>query len=359
MASPMTRQLWSAVETLADAWRRTDVARGYAEVFIDPQHELGRRLKEILSDYGGFEKQKLLLARVLQVIPEYAGFSREPGGAEFLQRGEQLGTAFLWTVEWWRSRLPAYPMMPAPQLVRDGPLSTQELTFRVPWPDELRRQGLQLTSAPPPIVADLLGTTPPSLDEAARAVGAALASCPQVRELEQAQAALTDDGRAALSNARDRARIALRPAQVDAAAGDLALDRLAYREALVADAVDSLQGDARRYSDAFDAVDRLIEQAAALFSQAVVNGPAPKIGPVFRAERLHGGHGWTEVVVPEWVGLFAQIGDVVLFDTPALTDAMYVEGTRLWWKAEQWGSATLSGPLLPDSGGLRASPWPA
>ena len=187
----MTRQLWFAVETLADAWRRTDVARGYAEVFIDPQHELGRRLREILSGYGGFEKQKLLLARVLQVIPEYAGFSREPGGAEFLQRGEQLGTAFLWTVEWWRSRLPAYPMMPAPQLVRDGPLSTQELTFRVPWPDELRRQGLQLTSAPSPIVADLLGTTPPSLDEAARAVGAALASCPQVRELEQVQAALS------------------------------------------------------------------------------------------------------------------------------------------------------------------------
>jgi hypothetical protein len=240
MASPMTRQLWSAVEILADAWRRTDVARGYAEVFIDPQHALSRRLREILSSYGGFEKQKLLLARVLQVIPEYAGFSREPGGAEFLQRGEQLGTAFLWTLEWWRSRLPAYPMMPAPQLVRDGPLSTQELTFRVPWPDELRRQGLQLTSAPPPIVADLLGTTPPSLDEAARAVGAALASCPQVRELEQAQAALTDDGRAALSNARDRARKALRPAQIDAAAGDLALDRLAYREALVADAVDSL-----------------------------------------------------------------------------------------------------------------------
>jgi hypothetical protein len=354
----MTRELWATVEALADAWRRTDVARDYAEVLTDPQHALGRRLREILSSYGGFERQKLLLARILRAVPEYAGFSREPGAAEFLERGGRLGTAFLWTVEWWRSRLPAYPTMPAPQLIRNGPLSTPELTFRVPWPDELRRQGLQLTSAPP-VVAGLLGNTPQSLDEPARAVGAALANCPQVHELERAQAGLTDDGRAALSSARDRARMALRPAQVDAAAGDLALNRLAYREALVANVVDSLQGDARRYIDAFDAVDRLIEQAAALFSQAVVNGPAPKIGPIFRAERLHGGHGWTEVVVPEWVGLFAQIGDVVLFDTPALTDAMYVEGTRLWWKAEQWGSATLSGPLLPDSGGLRASPWPA
>jgi hypothetical protein len=249
--------------------------------------------------------------------------------------------------------------MPAPQLVRNGPLSTRELVFRVPWPEELRRQGLQLTSAPPPVVADLLGTARQSLDEPARAVGAVLANCPQVHELEQAQAALTDDGRAALASARDRVRLALRPAQVDAVAGDLPLDRLNYREGLVAEVIDSLQGDARRYSDAFSSVDRLIEQAAALFSQAVVNGPTPKIGPIFRAERLHGGHGWTEVVVKEWVGLFAQLGDVVLFDTPALTDAMYVEGLRESIKAEQWGSAALSGPLLPDSGGLRASPWPA
>lgn len=355
----MTRELWATVETLADAWGRADVARGYAEVFADSKHELGPRLREILSGYAGLEKQKLLLAHRLRPVPEYAGFAREPGGAEFLERGERLGTAFLWTVEWWRSRLPAYPMMPAPQLVRNGPLSTPELAFRVPWPDELRRQGLQLTSAPPPVVADLLGTTAQSLDEPARAVGAALANCPQVHELEQAQAALTDDGRAALASARDQARMALRPARVDAVAGDLPLTRLDYREALVADVIDSLQGDARRYSDAFSSVDRLIEQAAALFSQVVVNGSAPRIGPIFRAERLHGGHGWTEVVVQEWVGLFAQLGDVVLFDTPALTDAMYVEGLRESIKAEQWGSATLSGPLLPDSGGLRASPWPA
>jgi hypothetical protein len=355
----MTRELWATVEMLADVWRSTDVVQRYAEVFTDPQHALGRRLREILSSYGGFEKQKLLVARLLQVVPEYARFAQEPGGSEFLHRGERLGTAFLWTVEWWRSRLPAYPMMPAPQLVRNGPLSTQELTFRVPWPDELRRQGLQLTPAPPHNVAELLGTTPQSLDEPVRAVGAALGNCPQVHDLRQALTGLTDDGRAALSSARDRARIALRPAQVDAAAGHLELDGLAYREAVVADAVDTLQGEARRYSDAFDAVDRLIEQAAALFSQAVVNGPAPKIGPVFRAERLHGGHGWTEVVVPGWLGLFAKLGDVVLFNTPALTDAMHVEGTGLSWKAEQWGSATLSGPLLPDSGGLRASPWPA
>ena len=353
----MTRQLWAAVETLADAWRRTDVARDYADVFTDPQHTLGRRRREILSGYGGFETQKLLLARILRVLPEYTGFAREPGGAEFLQRGERLGTAFLWTVEWWRSRLPAYPMMPAPQLVRNGPLTTQELTFRVPWPEELRRQGLQLTSAPP-AVAGLLGTAPQPLDQAARAVGTALANCPQVRELEYARLGLTDDGRAALSSARDRARMALQPDQVDAAAGDLARNRLAYREALIADVVDNLQGDARRYCNAFDAVDRLLEQAAALFSQAVVNGPAPKIGPIFRAERLHGGHGWTEVVVPEWVGLFTQLGDVVLFDTPALTDAMHVEGTTLSFKAEQWGSATLAGRLLPDSSWLRASPWP-
>lgn len=354
----MTRQLWAAVESLADAWRGSDVAQEHAKVFTDPQHGLSPRLREILSTYADMEQQRLLLGYLLKTVPESDRLTREPGGAEFLHRGERLARAFLWTVEWWRSRLPSYPMMPAPQLVTNGPLSTRELTFRVPWPKDLRRQGLQLTSAPP-AVADLLGIAPQPLDEAARAVGAALNNCPQVRDLEQTHAGLTDDGQAALADARNRARAALRPEQVDAAAADLALDRLAYREALVGDVVDRLQGDARRYSDAFSAIDRLIEQAAALFSQAVVNGPAPKIQSVVRVERLRGGHGWTEVTVPEWVGLVAQLGDVVLFDTRALTDAMHVEGISLSIEAEQWGSATLSGRLLPDSAGLRASPWPS
>ncbi len=187
----MTRQLWAAVETHADAWRRSDIVRDYAQVVSDPQHGLGQRLQEILSGYSAFAGQRLRLAHLLQVTPEYAGFAQEPGGVEFLQRGERLAKAFLWTVEWWRSRLPAYPMIPALQLVRNGPLSTQELTLRVPWPEELRRQRLQLTSAPP-AVADLLDTAPQPLDDAARAVGAALAKCPQVQELEQAQAGLTD-----------------------------------------------------------------------------------------------------------------------------------------------------------------------
>ncbi len=136
------------------------------------------------------------------------------------------------------------------------------------------------------------------------------------------------------------------------------MDRLNYREAVIAEALDGLRNGARHYSDAFDAVDQLVEQAAALFSQAIVNGPVPKIGPVLRGERLHGGHGWTEVVVPEPFGLFGQQGDVVLFDTPALTDAMHVAGIGQTIQIESWGRAAFTGYLLPDSAGLRARSWP-
>jgi len=352
----MTSTLWAAVEALADAWRSTDIVRRYAEVFADLQQGLGPRLRETMALVYGIEAQRLLLAHLLPVSPEYSNFTRQPGAAEFLERGKRLAQAFLWTVEWWRSRLPGYPIMPAPQLVRNGPLSTRELTFRVPWPEDLRRQGLQRMPAPP-TVADLLGTWPQPLDEAARAVGAALARCPQALVLEQAHATLTDADRAALATARDRARAALRPAQIDAVAGDLALDRLAYREAVVAEAFDGLRNGARHYSDAFGAVDRLVEQAAALFGQAVVNGSAPKLGPVLRGERLHGGHGWTEVAVPEPFGLLGQLGDVVLFDTPALTDAMHVAGIGQYIQIESWGRATFTGYLLPDSAGLRARSW--
>lgn len=350
----MSRELWAAVEGLADVWRSTDIGQRYAEVFADPEHRLAPRLRETLSWVREIEGQRLLMAHLLQISPGYESFTRAPGAAEFLEQGKRLAQAFLWTVEWWRSRLPGYPTMPVPQLVRNGPLSTVDLTFRVPWPEEFRRQRLQLTPAPPRLVADLLGSRAGPLDEAARAVAAAVSLCPQALELERAQAALTDDDRAVLANSRVRARAALRPEQIDSSAGDLVLDRLNYREAVIAEALDGLRNGPRHYCDAFDAVDRLMEQAAALFSQAVVNGPAPRMGPVLRGERLRGGYGWTEVVVSEPFGLFGQLGDVVLFDTPALADAMHVGGVKEAIKMEGWGRATFTGYLLPDSAGLRA-----
>ncbi len=70
-----------------------------------------------------------------------------------------------------------------------------------------------------------------------------------------AQEDLTNDDRAALTRARERARAALSPPELDARAGELLLNRLAHREAVAADAVESLNGNARRYSQAFAAVD--------------------------------------------------------------------------------------------------------
>jgi hypothetical protein len=133
---------------------------------------------------------------------------------------------------------------------------------------------------------------------------------------------------------------------------------MSYRQAVMVDIVNRLRGSARRYSDAFRAADELLDQAAALLSQAIVNGPAPKIGPVLRGERLYGGHGWTEIGVPELYGIFGQLGDVVLFNTPALQDAMHVTSFTHEFRQEASGRMTIRGRLLPDSAGLRAQTWP-
>ena len=354
----MSRELWAAIELLADAWRNVETVQRYTEVF-DIQQGLGRRLMETLSYAKNLEAQRLLLAPVLQqALPNEDGrFLQEPGADEFHQRGEQIAQAYLWTVEWWRSRLPGYPSMPVPQLVRNSPLSADELSLRVPWREDLRRQRLQFSPAPPS-VPDLLHAPAQPLDEAARAVGSAVDRCPQAQELQQAHAALTADDQAALTTARAKARAALYTDRLQTEVGNDLDSRVAYRHAVLADTVNRLSGGARRYSDAFHAADRLLEQAAALFSQTVVNGPAPKIGPVLRGERLYGGHGWTEIVVPEWFGILGQLGDVVRFDTPALQDAMHVESFTHEFRQGGSGRATIRGRLLPDSAGLRARTWP-
>jgi hypothetical protein len=86
----MSRELWAAVELLADAWRNVETVQRYAEVFADNQQGLGRRLMEILSYMKNLEAQRLLLAPVLQqALPnEYGRFLQEPGADEFHQRGE-------------------------------------------------------------------------------------------------------------------------------------------------------------------------------------------------------------------------------------------------------------------------------
>jgi hypothetical protein len=208
---------------------------------------------------------------------------------------------------------------------------------------------LQFTPAPPS-AAGLLGVPAPAADDAARAIGSALVDSPQVQALQHAQEDLTNDDRAALTSARERARAALSRSELDARAGELLLNRLAYREAMAADAVESLDGNARRYSHAFAAVDRLLEQAAALLSQAVVYGPVRRLGPVLRAERLHGGDGWTEIIVPEpWPPL--RLAEIVLFNSPALANAMLVEGMTIQLGRTS-GVATVKGRLLQDSAGL-------
>jgi hypothetical protein len=356
----MSRELWAAVELLADAWRNVESVQRYAEDLANTQQELGRHLMETLSYMQNLEAQRLLLAPMLQqALPdEYGRFLQQPGADEFHRRGKRLAQAYLWTVEWWRSRLPGYPAMPVPQLARNGPLSSDELPLRVPWRDDLRRRRLQFSPAPP-FVPNVLGAAAQPLDEAARTVGAAITRCPQTQELQEAQAALTADDRAALASARGQVRAALHPERLGMEAGDLVVDRMAYRWAVIADIVNRLRGGARRYSDAFRAADRLLEQAAALLSQAVVNGPAPKIGPVLRGERLYGGHGWTEIGIPKWFGIVGQLGDVVLFDTPVLTDAMHIESFKYEFKEGSSSRATIRGELLPDSAWLRAQRWPS
>lgn len=345
----MSAPLWAAVEGLADMWRGTDVVAGYAEVITKRTQGLGGALALIVAGFGNLEAQPLLLAHLLQATPDYQQFSQQPGADEFLQRGSRIGQAFLETVEWWRSRLPGYPNLPIPQLVRGGPLSSDEVTFRVPWPRGLRRQGLQFTPAPPS-AAGLLGVPAPAADDAAQAIGSSLVDSPQVQALQHAQEDLTNDDRAALTSARERARAAISRSELDARAGELLLNRLAYREAMAADAVESLDGNARRYSHTFAAVDRLLEQAAALLSQAVVYGPVRRLGPVLRAERLHGGDGWTEIIVPEpWPPL--RLAEIVLFNSPALANAMLVEGMTIQLGRTS-GVATVKGRLLQDSAGL-------
>ncbi|SFC96941.1 hypothetical protein SAMN04487968_11722 [Nocardioides terrae] len=261
--------IWSAANDLAVAIKATPRILELSELApasrVD-HRPLSRVLNEFDAGGAGITSHPLRLFTqvnfALSAMPDVQIGDSEQW-QRFLSLANRVEAAHHALVAWLRSRLPGYPMILVPQLVREAALTTQEFTYRYPWrPADLAAR-LQFQ---PRVVAtsELLDAEDPeSIRQLTSNLAEALRCSNAWQRYQSAHDALTADDAAQLKAARVELRQLVAPEQLNAYEPRLALPRYNYREHHTREVVESLTGASRDFALAFDAVNGLIDLVAA------------------------------------------------------------------------------------------------
>lgn len=326
--------LWEALAEQAAAWSELPVVRRLAASLPRNASQRSQGLSGLLQHVtasGGMVASRPLrlgtnVPMMLSVMPDNAPTVQPQVLRSWLDDANAVEGAHHVTVAWLRSRLPGYPLLPAPQLARGTPLTTDEYTYRLTWTRDELAAGFQFQD-PPSQAVELLGASAREAaraDEAARRVAVGLLETAAWRRLGDADAALSPDARAELVAARKAIAAASRPSLVDAHEPVLALPRDAYRQQVLANVLETLVGTALEYAEAFDAAERLLELAASdVFGQLVVYRPVVLTGVTDLA--AHGTErGTIEFTVKDTAHL--DVGSLAWVDDPLCPDAVHLTG---------------------------------
>ncbi|MFJ1764687.1 hypothetical protein ACIOD2_30490 [Amycolatopsis sp. NPDC088138] len=288
-------------------------------------------LQELTAGFGAAMVHPLRLGTTVpHLLAADIGFrraNRDAGLDRWLAAAQQLESAHRMTLAWFRSRLPGYPLIKAPQLCPNTPYTTDQWTFELTWSRDERQRGLQFQSQPPDVSAFLAIPREQhrELVRAAQSVAQALGRTDQWLSFETEAAGLDDVAKDELRAARKGLRESLSSAAVDAHEPHLFFPRNEYRIQATSDAVESLTGKARAYSEAFARVNQLITTATSdVFGQLVAFGEPPTL-PASTLD-LRGGEAATvRFEVPEQYVILLNCGNVVWLDDPLVVDAVRIE----------------------------------
>lgn len=338
----MSEALWSAVDDQARAWRGIATFQRFASQLPrnSPQRLRGVPgvLQRIQAAGAGWVSGRpmrlgLMAPMFLESIP---GLNAPAADADFeawLEDAQRVEEAHRETIAWLRSRLPGYPMLPAPQLSPGTPITTVEFTWRLIWVPGERARGHQFEPVPTNAgrAMDVTKNQQESLDETARSLAVAFEASSEWSRLESATEALDREARSNLRSSRSRIRQRLTDEAIAAHEPHFAMPRDNYRQAVVEEEIAALSGTAREYAHAFDAADRLVETAASeVFGQlaaygepAIVTAPQEIDFNVGKDKEVS-----FNVLDDSW----AEIGALIWLDDPLLPDAAHI--MEVTWRVD-------------------------
>ncbi|AZM89951.1 MULTISPECIES: hypothetical protein [Streptomyces] len=354
-----TQSIWRAVARQAEVWAGIAVVQELAAPL--PRNASGtsagvrgrlQRMQAGGMNIGGQPLRAGSSVRYALALPFPGGEEDCPEGAwvAWVRAADRVEAAHRQTIAWLRSRLPGYPMIPAPQISADTALATTEFTYRLGWHPQERAAGFRFRSCPP-TAASVLGADPQqehALAETARQLAAALLASPEWSRLACAREALDGEARAALGASRTRLRRRLSPEAIDACEPGLALKRDQYRCVVLAEELETLSGPAREYADAFDGADLLVETAASdVFGQLALYGAVTRLAGIRDVDLDPGQSRSVHFSVDDEIWLVP--GQLVRLDDGLITEVVRLTGVSMSFTAADGARLRLTGEVLPGS----------
>lgn len=289
--------LWRAVAELAEVWVGLPAVRQLVSQLprnaADRSDGLPGYLQNLLSSSGAMGRRPMCLGSDVRRLLTVSGdvpFDLRNEFSQWMTCADQVESAHRVSIAWLRSRLPRYPRLLAPQLVRDSALTTDEFTNRLAWRKSDLAAGFQFQNPPEGPLSGMGATAP----EVRRATAASkrllrcLEETDQWVRFREADRRLSTGEAEQLSAARQTIATSLAPDKIDEFEPRLAVRRYEYRTQVVADALDRLSGGAREYAEAFSEIDRLIEFSCGdVFGHCVAYEPIHLHGVIDLA--MHGG----------------------------------------------------------------------
>lgn len=334
----MNAPVWQAVKELAAIWRLSPYVQAYST-------RLAPRSTHYAIAADHIEAQPFYQSIYLPTTMDCEQSAQTSEMQEWLHKSELLGHAYTTVIEWLRSRLGGYPFLGAPQLTRTSPWTTVNVSMRVPWLIEFRRQLLQNRTTPP--VVPFLQVDHASQLRAGTRLGDAIAASSAGAQVDIAWRSLTDADRDQLRNAcATMQKISYQ--EPDDRTGSDDFRELHWSETQLDAALRPLTGKARAFADALTAADRLIQQAAALFSHLVIYGTILRLDNIVLVKQLNGASGLHTVRSDSYLLSPLRQFEILGFNHPYPRGVMLVTGIREEF-GRHTGTVTVHGRILPDS----------
>lgn len=258
-----TIEVWNSVEKLASEWATSPIIEQLATNLPanNPANSgVPEALRNLDAGTGIVTAQPLLTVMWEPLSEGFPLVGLDAQVRQFLRSVAPVGHALELLVGWMRSRLPRYPMIPAPQLAAKAYRRCEEYGQRLSWRRQLLQAGLQFQSTPTPGMAAILRLpTSGAINQATVSLAAALADTVVWNDFARLSSELTDEDRGTLRQACQRINEVLSPSNVDAFEPDRMARRERFRIDQVHAVVQALEGRSREFADAFERVDDLID----------------------------------------------------------------------------------------------------
>lgn len=318
-----TQDVWPAVQALAATWSGSPIVQTFLArhpAHNDSDDVVTEALRNLQGGATVLTETPLLTSAWEQVAQQVPSVQLTGEVRDYLRMIAPVGHAVESTVGWVRSRLPLYPAIPVPQFSPRGYRRSPEYSRRLPWSQPILQANLQAEPAPPS-VAVMLGLGNHEVLSTAHNVVAAFADSAEWQRYADLTAALTEQDRNVLDDARHRVGVLLNPRLVNEYEPARNERRNQYRQQRVAEVIAELDGRPKELAEAFDAIDDLIDHALInIHGQLVVRGDVPLIQPINL--ELDGPQASFEFDGDESFG----VGESVRLDDPLAIGAYRIDG---------------------------------